>query len=79
MRRPEPRGKPIFLTEASATPHIHGRRIFSFLPCYIGWSPEARHRNIRFLAYSTRFLILPWLQVEHLASHILSRMAKRRS
>ena len=42
---------------------------------YIGWSAEARRRNIRFLAYNTRFLILPWIRVEHLASHILGRMA----
>src|SRR2546428_450414 len=46
---------------------------------FIGWSAEARRRNIRFLAYNTRFLILPWVQVEHLASHILGRMAKRLS
>ena len=44
---------------------------------YIGWSPEARRRNLRFLAYNSRFLILPWVRVEHLASHILSRMAAR--
>ena len=44
---------------------------------YIGWSAEARHHNIRFLAYNTRFLILPWVRVEHLASHILGRMAAR--
>jgi hypothetical protein len=42
---------------------------------YIGWSTEARRRNIRFIAYNTRFLILPWVQVAHLASHILSLMA----
>jgi hypothetical protein len=42
---------------------------------YIGWSAEARRRNIRFLAYNTRFLILPWVRVPHLASHILGRMA----
>lgn len=42
---------------------------------YIGWSAEARRWNIRFLAYNTRFLILPWVRVEHLASHILGRMA----
>src|SRR6516225_8575475 len=42
---------------------------------YIGWSGEARRRNIRFIAYNTRFLILPWVRVEHLASHILGRMA----
>jgi hypothetical protein len=44
---------------------------------YIGWSGEARLRNIRFIAYNTRFLILPWVRVEHLASHILSRMVAR--
>jgi hypothetical protein len=43
---------------------------------HIGWSAEARKRNIRFIAYNTRFLILPWVQVPHLASHILGRMAK---
>jgi hypothetical protein len=42
---------------------------------YIGWSVEARRRNIRFIAYNTRFLILPWVQVPHLASHILGKVA----
>jgi hypothetical protein len=41
---------------------------------YIGWSAEARKRNIRFIAYNTRFLILPWIRVPHLASHILGKM-----
>jgi len=44
---------------------------------FIGWSAEARRRNIPLLAYNTRFLILPWVKVEHLASHILGHMAKR--
>jgi hypothetical protein len=43
---------------------------------FIGWSAEARLRNIRFVAYNSRFLILPWIQVEHLASHLLGRMAR---
>jgi hypothetical protein len=43
---------------------------------YIEWSQEARERNVRLLAYNTRFLILPWVEVPHLASHILGRMAK---
>ena len=43
---------------------------------FIGWSPTARRRNIRYLAYNTRFLILPWVEVPHLASHLLSRMAR---
>jgi hypothetical protein len=42
---------------------------------HIGWTAEARRRNIRFVAYNTRFLILPWVQVPHLASHILGRIA----
>ena len=37
---------------------------------------ETRKRNLHLLAYNTRFLILPWVQVPHLASHILGRMAK---
>ena len=43
---------------------------------YIGWSAEARKRNIRFIAYNTRFLILPWIQVPHLASHILGKATR---
>lgn len=43
---------------------------------FIGWSAEARRENIRFLAYNLRFLILPGVQVPHLASHLLSRMAR---
>lgn len=42
---------------------------------YIGWSAEARRRNIRFIAYNTRFLIMPWVRVPYLASHILAKMA----
>ena len=43
---------------------------------FLGWSDEARRRNVHLLAYNTRFLILPWVEVPHLASHILGRMAK---
>lgn len=43
---------------------------------YLGWSEEARERNVHLLAYNTRFLIVPWVKVPHLASHILGRMAK---
>jgi hypothetical protein len=43
---------------------------------YLGWSIEARRRNIRFLAYNTRYLVLPWVRVEHLASHLLGRMTR---
>jgi hypothetical protein len=43
---------------------------------YLGWAPELRRRNIRFLAYNTRYLIPGWVQVPHLASHLLSRMTR---
>ncbi len=58
------------LAWCSAPRHLAGR------DRYIGWSVEARQRNLRLLAYNTRFLILPWVEVPHLASHILGRMAK---
>ena len=43
----------------------------------IGWSAAARRRNVRFIAYNSRFLILPWVTVPHLASHLLGRVAAR--
>lgn len=46
---------------------------------FIGWSATARRQNIRFLAYNSRFLILPWVRVPHLASHLLGRLARRLS
>jgi hypothetical protein len=44
---------------------------------YIGWNVAQRKRNLHLLAYNTRFLILPWVAVDHLASHILGRIARR--
>lgn len=46
---------------------------------YIGWSSTARNANIRFVAYQSRFLILPWVRVPHLASHLLGSMSRRLS
>ena len=59
------------LAWSSAARHLGPRDRF------IGWSREARRRNIRFLAYNSRFLVLPWVRVKFLASHILGRMAAR--
>ncbi len=67
-------GRPIACLAWSSAPRHLGSR-----DRYIGWSAEARRRNIRFIAYNTRFLILPWVAVPHLASHLLSRMAQRLS
>jgi len=55
---------------ASAPRHLGPRDRF------IGWSAAARRRNLRYLAYNTRFLILPWVAVPHLASHLLGRIAR---
>lgn len=44
---------------------------------FIGWSQKARKKNIALVAYNSRFLILPWVQVRHLASHLLGRMARQ--
>jgi hypothetical protein len=65
-------GRPVACLAWSSAPRHLGSR-----DRYIGWSAEARGRNLRFIAYNTRFLILPWVRVEHLASHILGRMAAR--
>jgi hypothetical protein len=46
---------------------------------FIGWPATVRRQNIHLIAYQSRFLILPWVQVPHLASHLLGRIAKRLS
>lgn len=58
------------LAWSSAPRHLGGRDRF------IGWPPGVRRQNIHLIAYNLRFLILPWVQVPHLASHILGRMAR---
>jgi len=42
---------------------------------FIGWSPEVRKRNLHLIAYNNRFLIIPWVKVPYLASHLLSLTA----
>jgi hypothetical protein len=64
-------GRPIACLAWSSAPRHLGSR-----DRYIGWSAEARRRNIRFIAYNTRFLILPWVTVPHLASYLLGRIAR---
>lgn len=65
------RGRPVACVAWSSAPRHLGSR-----DRYIGWGAQARLKNIRLLAYNTRFLILPWVSVPHLASHILGRMAR---
>lgn len=56
---------------SSAPRHLAARDRF------IGWSPEVRRRLLHLIAYNTRFLIMPWLEVPRLASHLLGRIARR--
>ncbi len=44
---------------------------------FIGWPAPVREHNLRYLANNSRFLILSWVKVPHLASHLLSRIANR--
>ena len=44
---------------------------------WIGWDDATRARHLPLLANNTRFLILPWVRVPHLASHLLGCIARR--
>lgn len=46
---------------------------------FIGWSKLSQQHSLRLLTNNTRFLILPWVRVPHLASHILSLITRRLS
>ena len=57
-------------TFSSAPRHLGPRDRF------IGWSTHQRRANIHLIAYNSRFLIPPWVQVRHLAGHLLGRIAR---
>lgn len=44
---------------------------------FIGWEHKTREKNINMITNNTRFLILPWVKIPHLASHILGKIARR--
>lgn len=56
---------------SSAARHIGSRDRF------IGWKPDVRRRNLHLIAYNSRFLILPWVKIPYLASHLLAELSKR--
>ncbi len=58
------------LAWSSAPRHIGVRDKF------IGWSADSRKKYIHLMAYNTRFLVLPWVRVSCLASHVLGQMAR---
>lgn len=43
---------------------------------YIGWSPAQRRQGLSGVAYNSRYLIPPWVQVPNLASYLLSQMTR---
>lgn len=43
----------------------------------LGWTDAVRRRDLGRLANNTRFLILPWVRVPHLASALLGAVARR--
>jgi hypothetical protein len=64
-------GRPIAcLAWSSAPRHISCRDKF------IGWSPDIRKKNLHLIAYNSRFLVLPWVKIKNLASHLLGAMTK---
>jgi hypothetical protein len=44
---------------------------------WIGWNDTTRARRLALVANNSRFLILPWVRVPHLASHLLGGIARR--
>lgn len=44
---------------------------------WIGWSERQRLNNLPWVINNTRFLIFPWVQIRHLASHVLGQLARR--
>jgi len=44
---------------------------------FIGWERAERERHLGLVVNNMRFLIVPWVRVHHLASHILGRLARR--
>ncbi len=67
-------GRPLACLAWSSAPRHLGPR-----DRFIGWSADQRRVNLHLVAYNTRFLILPWVRVRHLASHVLAQAARQLS
>ena len=44
---------------------------------FIGWEPATRRRHLQRITNNTRFLVMPWVEVKLLASHVLGRILRR--
>ena len=63
-------GQPISALAFSSAPRHLGAR-----DRFIGWSGSQRRAHLHWVAYNTRYLLMPWVKVPHLASHLLARVA----
>ena len=48
-----------------------------FLEVPIGWTPQLREKNLPLMVDNPRFLILPWINIPNLGSHILAIIRRR--
>ena len=44
---------------------------------YIGWNESKRQSKLHLITNNMRFLILPWVRIPHLASHVLGYISRR--
>jgi len=65
------KGLPVACLAFSSAPYHIGPR-----DEFIGWDRNTLEERRHLLAYNTRFLILPWVRVPHLASHLLGLCAR---
>jgi len=65
-------GRPLACLGWSSAPRHIGCR-----DRYVGWDQEQRKKHLCRIVINTRFLILPWVRVPHLASHLLGLNARR--
>jgi Druantia protein DruA len=65
-------GQPVACLGWSSAPRHIGCR-----DRYVGWDQDQRKKHLCRIVINTRFLILPWVRVPHLASHLLGLNARR--
>lgn len=61
------------LAWAAAALHVPLRESF------VGWDDQTKRRNLHLVANNTRFLVLPWVRIKHLASKVLAANLRRLS
>ena len=44
---------------------------------WIGWTEKQRLKNLPWVVNNSRFLIFPWIEINHLASHVLGQLVRQ--